>query len=146
MSDALLTELVGHMRTFAEGQERISQVVGKLYDGQERLAQDVVKLSHDVVRLSEGQLELQSGLSTLTVKVDGLEEGQRNLEAGLSSLGMKVEGPLTDKIRALFDARQVSLDSDRSTDAKLDRICAVLDQLAGSFMAPRHASSRPRRG
>lgn len=99
----ILDELKSHgqeLNSLRQGQEALIKRVGDLELGQK-------ELRADQFTLIQGQSELRQGQQ---------EQGLR-----LTKLAMHVEGELTDKIRALFDSREVMNDTFTRINHRLDR-------------------------
>lgn len=68
-------------------------------------------------------------LETIAADVTDLKKGQTTLESHVDKLELRMENEVIDKIRALFDAREVQNDvNDRIIDV-LNRIEAKVDVL-----------------
>lgn len=82
---------------------------------------------------------LKAGQDSLNAKVAGLEQGQNmiakqvnELSAETKAVGesqVRMENELTEKVRALFDAREVQNDVNEKIMNTLDRIEAKVDVL-----------------
>jgi division protein CdvB (Snf7/Vps24/ESCRT-III family) len=53
----------------------------------------------------------------------------KKLSEGVDYLTVKVESELMNKVGALFDAREVSLDSDKRLEQKMDILASTVDNL-----------------
>lgn len=87
----------------------------KLEEGQQRLESRMDKI--------EGRMDKIEG------RMDKLEEGQQRLEGRMDKLESKIETEITDKIRALYDFREVQADINNRIITTLDRIEAKVDVL-----------------
>jgi len=81
----------------------------------------------ELKNLRQGQTELRQGQETLISRVGNLEKGQLETNKKLTKLAVHVEGEITDKIRGLYDARELMLDSLARIEARLDRQDERLD-------------------
>lgn len=84
-----------------------------------------------LMNLAKNQEKLCEGQEKLKTQICGLEEGQENLEGevlGLKDYLALKEVELYDKIKALFDAREVSLDKFKENDRNLKSIRDILEQ------------------
>jgi hypothetical protein len=84
--------------------------------------------------LTEGQQRLddkpEQGQQRLDLKVDGLEQGQKRLEFKMDKLELRVENEVIDKIRALFDDREMQNKRIEFHDRRLDSIDEKLDRIS----------------
>jgi phage gp16-like protein len=84
--------------------------------------------------LTEGQQrlddKLEQGQQRLDLKVDGLEQGQKRLELKMDKLELRVENEVIDKIRALFDDREMQNKRIEFHDRRLDSIDEKLDRIS----------------
>ncbi|GAB4261941.1 hypothetical protein [Thermincola ferriacetica] len=80
------------------------------------------KVYREVTDIKEGQQRLEG-------RMDKLEEGQQRLESRMDKLESKIETEITDKIRALYDFREVQADINNRIITTLDRIEAKVDVL-----------------
>ena len=85
------------------------------------------KMDRRLENLEEGQKRaevrfenLEEGQKKLEVRLGNLEEGQRKIE-------IKIENDINDKIRALFDDREVTKDSFNNINNTLSDISEKLD-------------------
>ena len=65
-----------------------------------------------IISLDEGQKELKQDISTIKQDVSTLKEDVSKLKNDVSKIGMILEHQIEPKIAALFDARDISLQSD----------------------------------
>lgn len=65
-----------------------------------------------IVSLDEGQKELRQDISTIKQDVSTLKEDVSKLKNDVSKIGVTLEHQIEPKISALFDARDISLQSD----------------------------------
>lgn len=84
----------------------------------ESIAGDIGGLKTDVADLKKGQFTLEDRIGTLEYKVDKIDASQ-----------VRMEKELTEKVRALFDAREVQKDVNERIISTLDRIEAKVDVL-----------------
>ncbi|WP_028051892.1 hypothetical protein, partial [Carboxydothermus ferrireducens] len=71
----------------------------------------------------------EEGQAQLFSKVSSLEEGQSQITSRLDKLETRLENEVIDKIRILFDAREVQNDINEKILATLNRIEAKVDVL-----------------
>ena len=65
-----------------------------------------------IISLDEGQKELTQDISTIKQDMSPLKEDVSKLKNDVSKIGMTLEHQIEPKISALFDAKDVSLQSD----------------------------------
>ncbi|MEW6173066.1 MAG: hypothetical protein AB1510_08385 [Bacillota bacterium] len=88
--------------------EQILEELKSLREGQEAQGQRLE-------RLEKGQEALQKGQ-------DELRQGQQDLQNQVTKMEVRIENEVIDKIRALFDARQVHLDYFESLRDAMTRV------------------------
>ncbi len=114
MDNGKFQELVlKQLELLTEGQQRLDD---KLEQGQQRLDSKVDKL--------------EQGQQRLDLKVDGLEQGQQRLDSKMDKLELRVENEVVDKIRALFDDREIQNKRIELQDRRLDSIDEKLDRIS----------------
>ncbi len=99
----------------------------------EELLQQILNKLEDLSRGQQAQNQrlqrLEDGQEALRADVAGLQTGQEALQNRLVALGVRLENEVFEKIRALFDARQVHLDYFESLRDALSRVEENLDHL-----------------
>lgn len=99
----------------------------------EELLQQILNKLEDLSRGQQAQNQrlqrLEDGQEALRTEVAGLQAGQEALQNRLVALGVRLENEVFEKIRALFDARQVHLDYFESLRDALSRVEENLDHL-----------------
>ncbi|RYD02602.1 hypothetical protein N752_25070 [Desulforamulus aquiferis] len=100
------------LNSIDEGQERLESKVGSLEEGQ-------IRLESKVGSLEEGQIRLES-------KVGSLEEGQIRLESKVDKLEIRIENEVIEKIRGLYDYREVTNDK---FDQVIDKLSDIDDSI-----------------
>lgn len=68
-------------------------------------------------------------LEALAVEVNDLKSGQNRLESKLDKLELRMENEVIDKVRGLFDAREVQNNVNENVQYTLSRIEGKLDVL-----------------
>lgn len=76
---------------------------------------ELKNLNRQVANMEEGQSRLASVVDKLEVRLGTVEKGQLKLET-------KLENEVADKIRALFDDREVQNDKLARMEDKLERV------------------------
>ncbi|MEW6447854.1 MAG: hypothetical protein AB1426_07170 [Bacillota bacterium] len=99
-------------------EELLQQILAKLED----LSQGQQAQNQRLQRLEEGQ-------EALRTDVGSLRQGQEALQNRLVALEVRLENEVFEKIRALFDARQVHLDYFESIRDALTRVEENIDHL-----------------
>lgn len=82
---------------------------------QDLVLEQLARLTQEITEIKQGQREL-------TTKVDGLD-------AQISKLETKIENEVIDKIKALYDAREVQSDVNERIISTLGRIETKMDVL-----------------
>ncbi|MDI6710132.1 MAG: hypothetical protein QME76_05510, partial [Bacillota bacterium] len=89
----------------------------------------------DVTGLQEGQARLEKGqdaqgqeLKALRADMGVLHQGQDNLGRRLDRLEIHIENKVIDKIKALFDDREVVMEALARIEKKLEVLDARLDE------------------
>lgn len=82
---------------------------------QDLVLEQLARLTQEITEIKQGQREL-------TIKVDGLD-------AQISKLETKIENEVIDKIKALYDAREVQSDVNERIISTLGRIETKMDVL-----------------
>lgn len=103
----------------------------------EKMAGDFIELKGDVGALKQGQVNLETHIGTIEGRMDGMEAGQNILARQITILvedvqeirqsQVRMENELTEKVRALFDAREVQNDANERIITTLSRIENKLD-------------------
>lgn len=130
--EELLRRILDELVTLRQGQDETRVDIQDLKEGQQELRQGYDQMRADIRDLKEGQQELRQGHEELwkgyeqmRADIQDLKEGQARLEERMTRLEVRIESEVIDKIRGLYDAREIILD-------KLDRIegkLAVHDEL-----------------
>ncbi|MCL6478653.1 MAG: hypothetical protein K6T65_09575 [Peptococcaceae bacterium] len=110
MSDQLLKEILGELKTLNQRVGHIESDVSGLKTDVSGLKTDVSGLKTDVSGLKTDVNDLKSGQARLEANQAKLEDGLSRLEANQDRLELRIENEVIDKIRALFDTRQVHED------------------------------------
>jgi len=127
--EELLQQILNKLEDLSRGQQAQNQRLQRLEDGQEALRADVAGLQAGQEALRADVAGLQTGQEALRADVAGLQTGQEALQNRLVALGVRLENEVFEKIRALFDARQVHLDYFESLRDALSRVEENLDHL-----------------
>ncbi|KNZ69010.1 hypothetical protein Tfer_2372 [Thermincola ferriacetica] len=115
MEEKILQLILSEIKDLKVNQEKVYREVTDIKEGQQRL---------------EGRMDkLEEGQQRLEGRMDKLEEGQQRLEGRMDKLESKIETEITDKIRALYDFREVQADINNRIITTLDRIEAKVDVL-----------------
>lgn len=98
----------------------------------EKMAGDFSELKGDVAALKQGQVNLENRIGNIDGRMEGMEAGQNILARQITILTedvqdirqsqVRMENELTEKIRALFDAREVQNDANERVITTLTRI------------------------
>ena len=94
MNNEKFQELVIHQL------DKISERLGILEQGQNRLAERQIRLEEQIASLEQGQVRLEQRLDSVEDCLGFVEKSQLKLET-------RLENEVIEKIRILFDARQV---------------------------------------
>lgn len=84
--------------------------------GQNNVA--INEMRQDIAKLNQGQEELRQGQENIRQDINGLNQGQEELRQSQA----RMEHNLTDKVRALFDAREIQNEVNSKILTQLDRI------------------------
>lgn len=119
--------------------EKFQKLVLKKLEVIETIAGDVSELKEGQATLETRMNGLEKGQVALETRMNGLEKGQDILARQVSTLTEDVqeirqsqvimENELTEKVRALFDAREVQNDINERIVSALERIEAKVDVL-----------------
>lgn len=136
MSEALLKEILNEIKgmktelgSLNQRVEKIDQSVEKLDHKVENLDQRVEGLDHKVENLDQRVEKLDQHVGNLDQRVGNLEEGQAVFVANVHKLELKIENEVIEKIRALFDDREVQNHRLECIEVKLDGIIVDLSYL-----------------
>jgi len=88
----------------------------------ERLEKGQKRLEDRQAAQGERLERVEQRLNGLEQRLDGLEKGQEDLRKQVTRLELRLESEAFDKIKALFDARQVHLDYFTEIRAALARL------------------------
>ncbi|KUK41671.1 MAG: Uncharacterized protein XD69_0280 [Clostridia bacterium 62_21] len=100
----------------------MEETLRRILDGLKELQQGQEALRKDVAGLQQGQARLEEGFESLRTDVSNLQQGQQALQKQVTRLELRLESEAFDKIKALFDARQVHLDYFAEIRAALARL------------------------
>jgi len=73
--------------------------------------------------------QILTELKNLNQRVGNVEEGQHRLDTKLDKLELRMENEVIEKVRGLYDFREVQLDTNRQIISTLDRLEAKVDVL-----------------
>lgn len=128
-------------------QELVLQQLQTLAEGQNRLEVTQQKQGQTIQFLVDGQKQLEEGQKRLEASVDRLEttqqkqgqvihslaEGYNRLEAKVDKLELLMENEVLDKIRALFDDREIQNDRFDRIEKKLDSLSTDVSYLVSNI-------------
>jgi len=117
-----LKQDVGEVKGLRQDVQGLKQDVGGLQQDVQGLKQDVGGLQQDVQGLKQD-------VGVLKQDVQGLKEDIGELKTSAVKLETRIENEVIEKIRALFDAREVQQDTNQRIISTLDRIEAKVDVL-----------------
>ena len=120
--EKVLQQILEELKSLREGQEAQGQRLERVEKNQEAQGRRLE-------RLEKGQEALQKGQEALQKGQDELRQGQQDLQNQVTKLEVRMENEVIEKIRALFDARQVHLDYFESLRDALTRVEENIDHL-----------------
>jgi FtsZ-binding cell division protein ZapB len=127
--EELLQQILAKLEDLSQGQQAQNQRLQRLEEGQEGLRTDVGSLRQGQKTLHADVSSFQEGQEALRTDVGSLRQGQESLQNRLVALEVRLENEVFEKIRALFDARQVHLDYFESIRDALTRVEENIDHL-----------------
>ncbi|AEG16021.1 hypothetical protein Desku_2494 [Desulfofundulus kuznetsovii DSM 6115] len=126
MSEQLLKEILGELKTLNQRVGNIEQRVGNMEQRIGDLEQGQQELVKRVGDLEQGQQELVR-------RIGDLEQGQQELSGRMERMEALIENEITDKIRALFDGYNLRGDEienlRKHLDERLDAIALDINYL-----------------
>lgn len=84
-----------------------------------------ILILEQLTTLNKGQADLNSKINTIDLRLDSLKTKVDKIDASQ----VRMENELTEKVRALFDAREAQNDVNERTVFTLERIEAKVDVL-----------------
>jgi len=95
------------LRKMNEGQDTLAVEQGKMNERQDVFASDQKKMTERQDTFAAEQRKMTENIAALTKSHNNLAENVHELRRDLRKLDIKVEGQVVEKIRALFDDREV---------------------------------------
>lgn len=120
MSEQLLKEILIELKT-------LNKRVGNLEQGQQEMKTDVAELKTDVAELKTDVTELKIDVAELKTDVTELKTGQQQLET-------RIENELINKVRALFDAREIQNNINKQILDKLENVDININYLVAKVI------------
>lgn len=109
----------------------LQQILAELKEmrqGQDALCADVTGLQEGQARLEKGQDAQGQELKALRADMGVLHQGQDNLGRRLDRLEIHIENKVIDRIKALFDDREIVKEALARIEKKLEVLDARLDE------------------
>ncbi len=137
MTDKEFQELVvNQLQILTEGQQALNDKVNNLDANQVRMENELTdkvdKLDNKVDKLDDKVNELDDKVNKLDDKVNKLDNKVDKLDAKVDKLDanqIRMENELTEKIRGLYDFREVQNDVNERIISTLERLEAKIDVL-----------------
>lgn len=98
----------------------------KMYELMEKMYQE---LQETKIELKGDINELKGGINKLNGDIDGLKSNVNVLKDDVKKMDTKLENETNDKVRALFDDREIQKEINAKIISTLDRIEAKVDVL-----------------
>lgn len=105
--EELLKQILGKLESLEQGQQLLVQAQNNLEQGQLSLIQGQKDLEQGQKSLEQGQAEMRSEIDLLQT---GQKELSNRLDSRIDKLEIRMENEIIEKIRGLYDAREVSMD------------------------------------
>jgi len=117
--EEVLRQILEELKTQGQRLERLEKGQKRLEDGQAAQGERLERVEQ---RLNGLEQRLNGLEKSVEQRFDGLEKGQEGLQKQVTRLELRLESEAFDKIKALFDARQVHLDYFTEIRAALARL------------------------
>jgi len=118
--------IAGELKALTEGQRILT---GNLEEGQKSLTENYQSLAEGQRILTEGQQKLESKVDKLETRIGNIEEGQNEMKSDIAELNKgqlrletRMENEVIEKIRGLYEFREVQTEVNERILAALDRI------------------------
>ncbi|MBS4026805.1 MAG: hypothetical protein KGZ96_14220, partial [Clostridia bacterium] len=105
-----------------ESQARLENDFGDMKESQARLENDIGDMKESQARLENDFGDMKESQARLENDFGDMKESQAKLETKVDKLEMRMETEIIDKIRILFDVREVHNEKFDQLTAKLDRV------------------------
>ena len=126
--------LAGEVKALTQGQARMETHIGNLEEGQKSLTENYQSLAEGQRILTEGQRKLESKVDKLETRIGNIEEGQNEMKSDIVELNKgqlrletRMENEVIEKIRGLYEFREIQTEVNERILAALDRIEAKIE-------------------
>ncbi|MBP2071374.1 hypothetical protein V6B95_03645 [Thermoanaerobacterium saccharolyticum] len=103
-------------------EEKILFLLEKISDNMGNLNEAIIDLKSEVYTVKEEMADLKTEVYTAREAITDLKSEIYTAKEEIKKLGTKIDSEITDKIRALFDDRQVMHEKIDKINEKIDRI------------------------
>jgi len=131
-----LNSMENRLESVEQGQTRLETRMESVEQGQTCLETRLESVEQGQLRLETRMESVEQGQTRLETRLESVEQGQLRLETRLESvekgqirLESRMESEVTEKIRALFDSREVHMDyfvSIRDSQARIEEKLDIL--------------------
>ena len=123
MTNEQFQELVlQQLQTLTEGQQRMENRMDNIEQNQHKFENRMENLEQNQQKFENSMENLEQNQQKFENRMENLEQKTNRIDTGLLKLETRMERELIDKIRGLFDAREVQNDRFDSLEVKLDEI------------------------